>query len=131
MTRPNSVDANVPVIDRSALEAIVEIFGVDDPGAILDLLDTFLVESIKQVEEMRIALAASDWIKLHRMAHSLKSSSATFGASRLSQLSAWLEQAAKGQCAEGECAELVGQVQHEHQLACAILEAERASLARA
>ncbi len=131
MTRPNSVDANVPVIDRSALEAIVEIFGVDDPSAILDLLDTFLVESIKQVEEMRIALAAGDWIKLHRMAHSLKSSSATFGASRLSQLSAWLELAAKNRCAEGECAELVAQVQREHQSACDILEAERARLASA
>ncbi|PMB42434.1 hypothetical protein CEN47_01320 [Fischerella thermalis CCMEE 5319] len=67
------------VLDQEALQSIVEMFGDEDPNAILELIDTFLVESTNQYEEMRAALAAGDWVKLHRMAHSLKSSSATFG----------------------------------------------------
>jgi|GEM_PF-910398 len=121
----HGLDANSPIIDRSALDAIVEIFGADDPSAILDLLDTFLAESTKQVAEMRTSFAGDDWIKLHRMAHSLKSSSATFGATRLSQASAALELAAKGQCASYECPALIEVVVGEHQAACDILRAER------
>ena len=131
MTGLNFVDANAPVIDRSALEAIVEIFGAEDPSAILDLLDTFLLESAKQVNEMHTSLAADDWAKLHRMAHSLKSSSATFGASRLSQAATMLESAAKGRCSEGGCADLVELVQREHEAACALLRTERARFADA
>ncbi len=125
------LDANLPIIEQSALEAIVDIFGADDPGAILDLLDTFLLESAKQLEDIYTAFAGNDWSKLHRMAHSLKSSSATFGAVRLSQASAALEAAAKGQCAEDLCPELIDAVRREHQAACDILREERTRLAGA
>lgn len=125
------LDANLPVIDHSALEAIVDIFGVDDAGAILDLLDTFLTESAKQLDDIQTSFAGGDWGKLHRIAHSLKSSSATFGAMRLSQASAALEAAAKGQCADQLCSELIDVVGREHQAACDILRGERARLAGA
>lgn len=127
----SGLDTNSPVIDHSALEAIIEIFGVDDPGAILDLLDTFLTESAKQVADMHTSFAGGDWSKLHRMAHSLKSSSATFGANRLSHASAALELAAKGQCADEPCPGLIEAVSREHQIACDILQAERVRLASA
>ena len=127
----SGLDTNSPVIDHSALEAIIEIFGVDDPGAILDLLDTFLTESAKQVADIHTSFAGGDWSKLHRMAHSLKSSSATFGANRLSQASAALEVAAKGQCVEEPCPSLIEAVSREHQIACDILQAERVRLASA
>jgi HPt (histidine-containing phosphotransfer) domain-containing protein len=127
----SGLDTNSPVIDHSALEAIIEIFGVDDPGAILDLLDTFLTESAKQVADMHTSFAGGDWSKLHRMAHSLKSSSATFGANRLSHASAALELAAKGQCVDEPCPGLIEAVSREHQIACDILQAERVRLASA
>lgn len=127
----HGLDVNSPIIDRSALEAIIEIFGVDDPGAILDLLDTFLTESAKQVDDIHTSFAGGDWSKLHRMAHSLKSSSATFGANRLSHASAALELAAKGQCVDQPCPGLIEAVSREHQVACDVLRAERARLAGA
>lgn len=127
----STLDANLPVIDHSALEAIFDIFGVDDSSAILELLDTFLVESAKQLEDIQSSFAGGDWGKLHRMAHSLKSSSATFGAMRLSQASAALEAAAKGQCADQLCPGLIDAVSQEHQAACDILRGERARLAAA
>ena len=127
----SGLDANSPIIDRSALEAIIEIFGVDDPSAILDLLDTFLVESTKQVDDIHSSFAGGDWSTLHRMAHSLKSSSATFGANRLSQASAALELAAKNQCVGQPCPSLIEAVSGEHQIACDFLRAERVRLASA
>lgn len=114
------------VLDREVLHDIVEMFGDEDPNAILDLIDTFLVESTKQYEEMRTALAAGDWVQLHRMAHSLKSSSATFGAMRLSQISAFIEKVAKAQCQAADCEALLAQLATEHQAACEQLRQVRA-----
>lgn len=129
MTDQTLFDSDSPVIDRSALESIVEIFGSDDPEAILDLIDTFLVESTKQTDEMRSALAAHDWSRLHRMAHSLKSSSATFGATRLSNISAVMESAAKRECVPDDCGSLLEQLIDAHSVACDILRTERARFA--
>lgn len=125
------LDTNSPIIDGDALEAIIEIFGDDDMSAILDLLDTFLSESTKQVDDIHTSFAGGDWSKLHRMAHSLKSSSATFGANRLAQASAVLELAAKEQCIDQPCPNLIETVSREHQVACSILREERARLAGA
>jgi HPt (histidine-containing phosphotransfer) domain-containing protein len=116
---------DAPVIDRDILQAIVDIFGSDDPTAILDLLDTFLVESAKQHDEMKTALASGDWVLLHRMAHSLKSSSATFGAMRLSEISAYIEQSSKAQCVDMDCRALIAMLSREHELACNQLRLER------
>ncbi|WP_298981086.1 Hpt domain-containing protein [Caldilinea sp.] len=117
------------VLAPEALQNIVEMFGDEDADAILELIDTFLVESTKQYEEMRAALAAGDWVKLHRMAHSLKSSSATFGAMRLSQVAAFIEKVAKAQCQEADCAALLDLLATEHEAACAQLRQARARFA--
>jgi HPt (histidine-containing phosphotransfer) domain-containing protein len=119
------------VIDRDTLNGIVEIFGSDDPTAILDLLDTFLTESVKQHDEMYTALSAKNWVLLHRMAHSLKSSSATFGAMRLSEISAMIEQSAKTECADADCSSLLAILTHEYEVACDLLRREREHFAEA
>ena len=75
-----------PAIDPAALQAVVEMIGADEPAVIVDLIDTFLMDSAKQVEEMGQSLATGDIKTLHRAAHSMKSSSATFGAMQLSSL---------------------------------------------
>ena len=71
-------DLRVPIVDRDTLASLIEMFGEDDMEAVIDLLDTFLTESQKQVDGMRTSFDADDMSTLHRMAHSLKSSSATF-----------------------------------------------------
>ncbi|HRA68041.1 MAG TPA: Hpt domain-containing protein, partial [Caldilinea sp.] len=89
---------------------------------------TFLTESTKQIEEMHAAFLTGDWATLHRMAHSLKSSSATFGATRLAQVSAALELAAKEPDFDDRRLNLIEQVRHEHLAACESLRLELARL---
>jgi len=105
-----------PVLQPNALDAIVEMIGLDDPEVIVDLLDTFLTDSQRQIEEMRQTFASGDFKTLHRAAHSMKSSSATFGALALSKL--WT------------CAEQIDCVAAEHLLVVAALGTERAKYVR-
>ena len=61
----------------------------------LELVDTFLEEAPRMLDELRAALAAKDADRFRRAAHSLKSNSNTFGALKLGamardlELSAW------------------------------------------
>lgn len=123
------LDPSAPVVDRIALDSLIEMFGDDDMEAVIDLLDTFLTESQKQVNAIRTSFDAGDITTLHRMAHSLKSSSATFGAARLSAACAHLEKAAKDGCSGEGCAELLPIVFDEQEQAAQVLTAERAKLA--
>ena len=67
----------------------------DDMGGARDvmreLVGTFLAEGPRQVAGMRAALAVGDAKEVNRHAHSMKSTSATFGATRLSTLCRELE----------------------------------------
>ena len=118
-----------PAIDPAALQAVVEMIGADEPAVIVDLIDTFLMDSAKQVEVMRQPLAAGDIRTLHRAAHSMKSSSATFGAMQLSRLCFDLEQSARADCANGLCASEVELIAAEHRRVVTALEQERVSYA--
>ena len=84
-----------PAIDAEALELLVEMIGPDEPAAVLDLLDTYIVDSTRQIEELQRSYTAGDLKNTHRLAHSMKSSSATFGALGLSKYCETLEHSAK------------------------------------
>ena len=58
---------------------------------VCELVDTFAEEAPQIVAEMRSALAAGAAERFRRAAHSLKSNSNTFGASRLAELARTLE----------------------------------------
>lgn len=60
-----------------------------------ELVDTFLEDAPKLIREMKTALAAKDADSFRRAAHSLKSNSATFGATRLAELARELEMIGK------------------------------------
>lgn len=124
-------DPQIPIVDQLALTALIEMFGDDDMEAVIDLLDTFLSESQKQVDTMRASFGSGDIGTLHRMAHSLKSSSATFGAARLSAACARLEVEAKDGCSAGSCAELLTLVIDEQRQAAQQLSVERGRLSGA
>ena len=49
-----------PVLQPNALDAIVEMIGSDDPDVLLDLIDTFLTDSQRQIDEMHRSMAAGD-----------------------------------------------------------------------
>lgn len=116
---------DAPAIDADALQSLVEMIGADEPAAVLDLLDTYLHDSALQVQELDAAFAGKDYKTVHRMAHSMKSSSATFGALVLSRLCEDLERAAQRECADGACAQRLAALHQEYARVVAALTAER------
>jgi HPt (histidine-containing phosphotransfer) domain-containing protein len=77
-------------IDPSALDALSETTG-GDPEFMAELIDVFLADAVDLLAAMDDASAAGDAAELRRAAHSLKSNSATFGATALTALSRSLE----------------------------------------
>ena len=79
-------------IDLTTFDELKQMSGED---FINELLDTFLDDAPKLIDELKSALAAKDADSFRRAAHSLKSNAATFGAQRLSDLAKQLEMLGK------------------------------------
>jgi HPt (histidine-containing phosphotransfer) domain-containing protein len=103
-----------PAIDAEALDLLVEMIGPDEPAAVLDLLDTYIEDSTRQIAAMLSAYACGDFKTAQRMAHSMKSSSATFGALTLSKHCEALEQLARENCMSDGCARELQHIVDEH-----------------
>ena len=82
------------VLDESVLAELLASTG-NDMAFVRDLVETYLVEAPAQVEGIAGAVAAADAAALVRPAHTLKSSSATMGAMRLSAVARRLEMAGR------------------------------------
>jgi HPt (histidine-containing phosphotransfer) domain-containing protein len=89
-------EGNTPAISDAEFQALVEMVGPDMPEVLIDLLDTYLEESSGLVNTIRSGTQAGDLASVLRPAHSLKSSSASIGAMRLSKLCADLEAHLRG-----------------------------------
>ncbi|HTR56711.1 MAG TPA: Hpt domain-containing protein [Casimicrobiaceae bacterium] len=77
-----------PIIDRPTFENLKATAGAD---FVQELVETFLSEAPRMLDELRSALAASDAERFRRTAHSLKSNSNTFGALTLGAMAKSLE----------------------------------------
>jgi len=75
-------------LDRATFEELKQMSGAD---FIDELVDTFLEDAPKLIEEMRSSLQTRDTETFRRAAHSFKSNSATFGAIRLSAMAKEME----------------------------------------
>ena len=82
----------MPVIDEKTFDELKQMSGAE---FINELIDTFLEDSPKLIEEMESALKANNVDSFRRAAHSLKSNAATFGASELFALAKELEMLGK------------------------------------
>ena len=84
------VDAHAaqPVVDITAYRELEASAGAEFAA---ELVDTFLEEAPSMLAELRAAHAASDADTFRRVAHSIKSNGATFGAVALSDLARELE----------------------------------------
>lgn len=78
-------------VDLSALADLLSSLGDRAPMAEARLIDTYLRELPRMIEQLRSALETDDREVLHRVAHTLKSSSASLGAFPLSMMCAELE----------------------------------------
>lgn len=92
--------AEVDVIDRTALDALLESVG-GDQEFLAELLQTYFDDSPRLLEAMRAALAADNAEEFRRAAHSFKSNSKNFGAVVLSELAKGLEEMGKSGMLEG------------------------------
>lgn len=75
-------------VDRATFASLQETAGAD---FVHELVETFLGEAPRMLDELRDALANQDAERFRRTAHSLKSNANTFGASTLGRLARELE----------------------------------------
>ena len=95
-TRSHELDLP-PAVAKEVLENIIEMVGLDEPDFLVELIDTYLDDAGQAVKKLPEALAAGDLEFVQRTAHSLKSTSATFSAQRLAEMSATLELAMRNE----------------------------------
>jgi two-component system, sensor histidine kinase and response regulator len=88
-------ESDVPVLDERILEELLASTG-DDMAFVRELVETYLADTPTQLEAMTAAVDADDADALVRPAHTLKSSSATVGAMRISSIARELEMAGRG-----------------------------------
>ena len=77
-----------PTIDRATYDELKDTAGAD---FVAELVDTFLVEAPRLIDELRRAYDKRDADVFRRSAHSLKSNSNTFGARTLGAMAKDLE----------------------------------------
>jgi CheY-like chemotaxis protein/HPt (histidine-containing phosphotransfer) domain-containing protein len=82
-----------PAVDRATMERLVESMG--DAGFVAELLDTFSTDASGMLDGIDEAIGAGDGETVHRIAHTMKSNAATFGASSLSEACREMEIAAR------------------------------------
>jgi HPt (histidine-containing phosphotransfer) domain-containing protein len=110
---PGYSDGNPPAISETEFQALVDMVGADMPEVLIDLLDTYLDESAGLVAAIQSGQSSGDTASMLRPAHSLKSSSASIGAMRLSRFCADLESHLRGNLPGLDVPAQVVQIAHE------------------
>jgi HPt (histidine-containing phosphotransfer) domain-containing protein len=91
---------DAPILDLAVIAELREMTG-DDDDFIRELVEAYLAEAPEHLAGMTAAAGAGDAAAMVRPAHTLKSSSASLGAMRLSRICRGLEEAARAGRAEG------------------------------
>ncbi|MBN9417222.1 MAG: response regulator [Candidatus Eremiobacteraeota bacterium] len=97
-----------PLLDQGSLSNLRDVHEFGGPEAVLDLIETLETEFVGLVAGIEEAQRGGDMATLGLNAHTIKGSSANFGAMRLSKLAAALERWAK----EGDDASIAETVPH-------------------
>jgi HPt (histidine-containing phosphotransfer) domain-containing protein len=92
--------AAVPVLDQAVVDDLRDAIGGDDEF-VRDLIATYVDEAGTHLDGLAAAAAAGDAEAMVRPAHTLKSSSASIGAMRLSVICRDLETAGRDRQADG------------------------------
>jgi HPt (histidine-containing phosphotransfer) domain-containing protein len=83
-----SSGAPTVTLDLETLNGLRLLAAQGEPDVVVELIDIFLADTPRLIESIRAAVDSADATSLHLAAHTLKSSSASLGALRLSRLSA-------------------------------------------
>lgn len=109
------------------LQELQETVADNIPEIMIDLIDTYIEDSGKHLRELVENFQAGNYTGLEIRAHSLKSSSATFGAHGLANKFAQMERLLR-EGKTGEIRPLLEAAQEEFAAVIDILQAERAKL---
>lgn len=109
---------DTPILDDAVLAELRDSTGGDEEF-VRELVDAYVGEATGYLEAMTSAAAADDAAAIVRPAHTLKSSSATMGAMRLSAICRGIEEAGRA----GRAGGLAGDVEAAHAAWAATLEA--------
>jgi len=112
-----------PPVDLDEFRSAMRAAGIED--IVEPMLDLFVTEAAKGMEQLRAAMAAGDLDTVGRVAHSLKSSAGNIRAKSLADVLQQLETAV----AQGDRAivsSLVGRIETEHAAAVEYLAERRA-----
>jgi PAS domain S-box-containing protein len=82
----DGVDPPAPAIDRAVIRTLLETMGDDAIELIVELADIFMEDATRLIGALHDSLAAGDTHVFERTAHTLKSSSASLGATSLSAM---------------------------------------------
>jgi two-component system, sensor histidine kinase and response regulator len=90
-SEPVSADAAEPVLNMETLNSLRELQVEGDPDILKELVDLFMEDTPKRIEEIRNAVLRGDTATVKRVAHTLKGSSANLGAQRMSRVAMQIE----------------------------------------
>lgn len=82
-------------LNQAALDQLRELDPDGSTGIFVQIVDTYLADSARLLQQIRNALAEKDLVAMTRGAHTLKSTSASVGATRVSEIAQALEAAGK------------------------------------
>lgn len=94
------------LLDPHTWEGLEYLESVSGPGAIAEVIHDYMQDAPSRLARMQSTFLAEDWPALERLAHDLKSNSATIGALALSTLAERIEVAAAG-AERAELADLI------------------------
>ena len=92
------------ILDPKVLQSLEEMLGGDTSSVLVEMIDCYLEDSLKMLQYLQTANRCQNAADLYAAAHTLKSSSATFGAVQLSKLCKKLEAIARN-CVQPKFAE--------------------------
>lgn len=98
--------AETPPFDPTAIEKLRAVAGDQGAGFVAEMAQLFLDEATKSLADLKKGCDQGDWKHVTRIAHSLKSSSATLGLMRLSAACRALELDTRGATSSPQTAEL-------------------------
>ena len=101
-----------PIIDDEVFGNLRLVCDLGGTGTLAALVTDFLSDSMRLLDEMRVAIASENWDTLERLAHTLKGTSGMFGAKILARRFEYLERAARERYA-GPFDELLDAANHE------------------
>jgi CheY-like chemotaxis protein len=111
-------------IDSKTFAKLRKLLIQTDPGFLAKSIDHYLENSAKMLADLRGSIERSDVTETHRLAHTLKSSSANYGATLMSSLCRNLEALARSGSLEGAMMQ-VTQIEAEYENVKVALIAER------